>query len=143
MDVLFRVHPSPVPTQTTFGFFGSTVTAPIDCTGCLSKTGLNVVPPLTDFHTPPLAAPMYTVRRCPSWTASRAATRPLMVADPMLRAPSPEIVSESTLMAGVCASAVVVSSRAAKQALLIAHLRGEPSAASSLPSPAPFSLPAS
>src|SRR6266704_2132549 len=33
------------------------VTAPIDCTGCRSKTGLNVVPPFTDFHTPPLAEP--------------------------------------------------------------------------------------
>jgi hypothetical protein len=39
------------------GFFGSMVTAPIDCTGCLSKTGLKVVPPLTLFHTPPDAAP--------------------------------------------------------------------------------------
>src|SRR5215510_13671729 len=29
--------------------------------------------------------------------------RPLIAAEPMLRAPSPEIVSESTLMAGVCA----------------------------------------
>ena len=52
-----------MPTQTVFGFFGSIVTAPIDCTGCLSKTGLNVVPPLTDFQTPPEAAPMKTVRR--------------------------------------------------------------------------------
>ena len=40
-----------------FGFFGSMATAPIDCTGCLSKTGLKVVPPFTDFQTPPLAAP--------------------------------------------------------------------------------------
>ena len=48
---------SPVPTQTFFGFFGSIVTAPIDCTGCLSKTGLKVVPPSSDFQTPPLAAP--------------------------------------------------------------------------------------
>ena len=48
---------SPVPTQTVFGFFGSMAIAPIDCTGCLSKTGLNVVPPFIDFQTPPLAAP--------------------------------------------------------------------------------------
>ncbi len=57
IETLLRVQDSPVPTQTTFGFFGSIVTAPIDCTGCLSKTGLKVVPPLTDFQTPPLAAP--------------------------------------------------------------------------------------
>ena len=57
-DTLLRVHASPVPTQTVFAFFGSTVMAPIDCTGCLSNTGLYVVPPLTDFHTPPLAEPM-------------------------------------------------------------------------------------
>src|SRR5437870_8570629 len=76
------------------------VTAPTDCTGCLSNTGLKVVPPLTDFHTPPLADPTYTVSRCPSCTASTAAMRPLIAAEPMLRAPRPEIVSVSTLTAG-------------------------------------------
>src|SRR5436309_9858513 len=100
MDTLLRIHDSPVPTQTTFGFLGSIVTAPIDCTGCLSKTGLNVVPPLTDFHTPPLAAPTYTVSRPPSCTASTAAMRPLIAAEPMFRAPSPEIVWESMMTRG-------------------------------------------
>src|SRR5947207_2246096 len=90
-----RVHASPLPTQMVFGFFGSMATAPIDCTGCLSKTGLNVVPPLTDFQTPPLAEPTYSVMRLPSCTASIAATRPDIAADPMLRAPRPEMVSES------------------------------------------------
>jgi hypothetical protein len=52
-----RVQPSPVPTQTVRSFVGSIATAPIDCTGCLSKTGLKVVPPSSDFHTPPEAAP--------------------------------------------------------------------------------------
>ena len=33
------------------------VIAPIDWTGCLSKTGLKLVPPFTDFQTPPLAEP--------------------------------------------------------------------------------------
>src|SRR5207244_8962396 len=80
-----------------FGLFGSTVIAPIDCTGCLSKTGLYVVPPSIDFQTPPLAAPMKMVRRAPSCTASMAAMRPDIAADPMLRAPRPEMVSESTL----------------------------------------------
>ena len=37
----------------------------------------------------------------PSWIASMAAIRPLIVAEPMLRAPSPEIVSEFILTAEV------------------------------------------
>src|SRR5437588_9848541 len=37
------------------------------------------------------------VRRCPSCTASMAAMRPLIAAEPMLRAPRPEMVSESTV----------------------------------------------
>jgi hypothetical protein len=40
IETLLRVHDSPVPTQTFFEFFGSSATAPIDCTGCSSKTGL-------------------------------------------------------------------------------------------------------
>ncbi len=40
IETLLRVHDSPVPTHTVFGFFGSIATAPIDWTGCLSKTGL-------------------------------------------------------------------------------------------------------
>ncbi len=57
METELRVHDSPVPTQTVCGFFGSIATAPIDCTGCLSKTGLKVVPPSWLFQTPPLADP--------------------------------------------------------------------------------------
>src|SRR3989454_12718775 len=113
MDALFRVHASPVPTQITLGFFGSIVTAPIDWTACLSNTGLKVVPALTDFHTPPLAAPTYTVSRGPSCTAASAAMRPLIAADPMLRAPRPEMVAESTFTAArggaVCAPAAAAS----------------------------------
>src|SRR5229473_3735068 len=116
IDTLLRAHASPVPTHTTFAFFGSTVIAPMDCTGCLSKTGLKVVPPLTDFHTPPLAAPTYTVSRWPSHTASRATIRPLIAAEPMLRAPRPEIVSESTFTGaadcGACAAALPAMARA-------------------------------
>src|SRR3989449_4197792 len=113
MDALFRVHASPLPTQITLGFFGSIVTAPIDWTACLSNTGLKVVPPLTDFHTPPLAAPTYTVSRGPSCTAASAAMRPLIAADPMLRAPRPEMVAESTFTdargGAVCAPAAPAS----------------------------------
>src|SRR5687767_12443518 len=96
IETLLRVHDSPVPTQMTLGLVGSMVTAPMDCTDCLSKTGLNVVPPFMDFHTPPLAAPMNSVSRSPSCTASSAAMRPLMAAEPIFRAPRPEMVFEST-----------------------------------------------
>src|SRR5438105_10532991 len=37
--------------------------------------------------------------------------RPLIAAEPMLRAPRPEIVSESTLTEGVCAEAELVSAK--------------------------------
>src|SRR5271156_924013 len=94
-----------------FGFFGSIVIAPIDCAVILSNTGLYVVPPLVDFHTPPLAAPMYTVSRPSSFTAASAAMRPLIVAEPIFRAPSPAIVSESNF--AVCAD-IPVASIAAK-----------------------------
>src|SRR6266480_4155284 len=57
IDTLLRVQLSPLPTQTFFGLEGSSAIAPIDCTGCSSNTGLKVVPPSVDFHTPPLAAP--------------------------------------------------------------------------------------
>src|SRR5438445_11364884 len=96
MEALFRVHASPVPTQIPLGFFGSIVIAPIDWTACLSNTALKVVPPFTDFHTPPLAAPPYTVSRGPSCTAASAAIRPLISADPMLRAPRPAMHARST-----------------------------------------------
>src|SRR5712675_3729380 len=69
--------------------------APIDCTGCLSKTALSVVPPFADFQTPPLAAPTYTVNRPSSLTAVTAAIRPLIAAEPIFREPKPEMVSES------------------------------------------------
>src|SRR6266850_308380 len=92
-ETLLRVQLSPLPTQTVCGFDGSMAMAPMDCTGCLSNTGLKVVPPSMDFHTPPLAAPTNSVVR-PSLplTAASAAMRPLMAAEPMLRAPRPEMV---------------------------------------------------
>src|SRR5207244_11316261 len=93
-ETLLRVQASPVPTQIVLGDCGSTVIAPMDSTGSLSNTGLNVVPPLVDFQTPPLAAPTYTVSRPFSLTAAIAATRPLIAAEPMFRAPRPEMRSE-------------------------------------------------
>src|SRR5207245_5056861 len=96
MDALFRVHASPLPTQITLGLFGSIVIAPIDWTACLSNTGLKVVPPLTGFHTPPLAAPPYTVSRCPLCAAARAAILLPIAADPVLRDARPGMVPGSS-----------------------------------------------
>ena len=56
-DTELRIHDSPVPTHTVSWCFGSIAIAPIDWTGCLSNTGLKVVPLSVDFHTPPEAAP--------------------------------------------------------------------------------------
>src|SRR5205814_1168361 len=105
IETLLRVHDSPVPTQTFFEFFGSIAIAPMDCTGCSSKTGRKVVPKSSDFQTPPLAAPTkIVVLPFGSWLAAIAETRPLMVAEPMLRAPRPEIVLEVN---GVWSAAIV------------------------------------
>ena len=78
-DTELRVQLSPVPTQTTFGSDGSSAIAPMDWTGCLSKTGLNVVPPSSDFQTPPEAAPTNSVTLPSSSTRpATAAMRPLI-----------------------------------------------------------------
>src|ERR1041385_2468303 len=95
METLLRVHVSPVPTQTFFDVLGSSAIAPIDCTGCSSNTGRYRGPPSSDFQTPPLAAPTKSVilpdvSRVPAI----AEMRPLIAAEPMLRAPSPEMVAE-------------------------------------------------
>src|SRR5262245_18982122 len=95
METELRIQDSPVPTHTFFGCEGSIVMLPIDCTDAASKTGLKVVPPSRDFQTPPLAAPTKSVVLPSSTRAATAAMRPLMVAEPMFRAPSPEITPES------------------------------------------------
>src|SRR6266567_2616502 len=95
MEAEFRVHASPVPTQTIFSFDGSRAMAPMDWTGCLSKTGLKVVPPSSDFQTPPLAAPTNTMVLPFSFLAVTAAMRPLIVAEPLLRRPKPLTTPES------------------------------------------------
>src|SRR6266568_2382865 len=115
IDTLLRVQASPVPAQIVFGACGSMATAPMDCALSLSKTGLNVVPPFEDFQTPPLAAPTYTVSRPSSFTAASAATLPLMAAEPMFRAPSPEIASESNLAS--CARAFAAKITAEKSTI--------------------------
>src|SRR6267378_2546991 len=94
-ETLLRTQLSPVPAHTTLGFVGSIATAPIDCTAALSKTGLKLVPPFTDFQTPPLAEPTNTMSRPSLLIAVTAATRPLMAAEPMLRAGRPEMAPAS------------------------------------------------
>src|SRR5919198_3743787 len=95
MDTLLRVHASPVPTQTFFEFFGSSAMAPIDCTGWSSNMGRYRVPLSSDFQTPPLADPTKRVILPDgSWTPAMHETRPLIAAEPILRAPSPEILDE-------------------------------------------------
>ena len=90
IDTELRVQVSPVPTHTVRGLVGSMAIAPIDCTGLASKTGLKVVPPSSERHTPPLAAPTNTIVFPSSFLAATAEMRPLIVAEPMLRAPRPE-----------------------------------------------------
>src|SRR6516164_6933762 len=93
MDTLLRVQDSPVPTHTFFEFFGSSAMAPIDCTDCSSKIGRYRVPPSSDFQTPPLAEPTKSVILPDgSWAPAMHEMRTLIAADPMLRAPSPEMV---------------------------------------------------
>jgi hypothetical protein len=95
IETLLRVHDSPVPTQIFLEFFGSIAMAPIDWTGCSSKTGRKRVPPSSDFQIPPLAAPTKRVILPDgSFTPAMAEMRPLIAADPILRAPSPDIVAE-------------------------------------------------
>src|SRR5215831_7022639 len=95
IDTLLRVHDSPVPTQTFFEFLGSSATAPIDWTRCSSNTGRYRVPLSSDFQTPPLAAPTKSViLPDASRVPAMAEIRPLIAAEPILRAPRPEIVAE-------------------------------------------------
>ena len=95
IDTLLRVHDSPVPTQTFFEFFGSSAMAPIDCTACSSNTGRYRVPLIVGF--PNTATGRADKERdLARWLAhSRdAEMRPLIAAEPMLRAPRPEMVAE-------------------------------------------------
>src|SRR5437588_4664364 len=67
----------------------------MDWTDCSSKTGRYRVPPSSDFQTPPLAAPTKSVIFPEgSFVPAIAEMRPLIAADPILRAPKPEMVAE-------------------------------------------------
>src|SRR5207302_9457818 len=95
METLLHVHDSPVPTQTFLALPGSIAIAPMDCADCSSKTGRYRVPPSSDFQTPPLAAPTNNaIFPEGSFVPAIAEMRPLIEAEPMLRAPRPEMVAE-------------------------------------------------
>src|SRR6266700_4269042 len=86
---------SPPPTQTFLLLLGSIAIAPMDCTDCSSKTGRYRVPPSSDFQTPPLAAPTKSVIFPEgSFVPAIAEIRPLIAAEPMLRAPRPDMVAD-------------------------------------------------
>src|SRR5260370_35064174 len=105
---MLRVHDSPVPTQTFLLLLGSIAIAPMDWTDCSSKTGRYRVPPSSDFQTPPLAAPTKSVIFPEgSFVPAIAEMRPLIAAEPILRAPRPEMVAE--LNVGCCAGELVAA----------------------------------
>ena len=77
-----------MPTHTTCGFAGSIVTQPIEYDGWSSKIGVQVVPALVVFHTPPEPTATYQVARFSGWMAM-SATRPDISAGPIPRSSSP------------------------------------------------------
>src|SRR5438105_5016433 len=94
-----KVHPlrrkSQRAANITFESFGSTTTVEQPAEILLPLSATAQLLPSSDFHTPPLAAPTNSVILPEgSFTPARAEMRPLIVADPMLRAPRPEIVAE-------------------------------------------------
>src|SRR3979490_634065 len=83
-DELCRLLGSPVPTQTTDGSDGAIAMSPIVDTPSLSNTGVQVVPLLVVFHTPPEATPPNTIFGLLSTTA-KSSMRPPITAGPISR----------------------------------------------------------
>src|SRR5207244_12691829 len=86
---------SPRHRQMSCYFLLSCAIGPFDCAVCSSHPGRYRVPLSSYFQTPPLAAPTNMVifpdgSRVPAI----AEIRPLIVADPILRAPRPEMVAD-------------------------------------------------
>src|SRR5438132_7484192 len=80
-----RAVGSPVPTHTISLSLGATATAPIDCTGCLSKTESKVTPLSPVLNKPPVESP---TKNTAGFRGSIAMsdTRPPIAAGPMDRA---------------------------------------------------------
>src|SRR6266851_6272362 len=83
-EELCRLFGSPVPTQTTEGSEGARAMSPMVETLSLSNIGSQVVPLFVVFHTPPEAAPTYTMLGLLSTTA-KSSIRPPIVAGPSSR----------------------------------------------------------
>src|SRR5438477_3386240 len=76
---------SPVPTHTISLSLGAIATAPIDCTGCLSKTESKVTPLSPVLNNPPVASPTKNTAGLRG-SIAMSDTRPPIAAGPMERA---------------------------------------------------------
>src|SRR5438105_14880160 len=76
---------SPVPTQSISESLGAIATAPIDCTGCLSKTESKVTPLSPVLNKPPVARPTKNTAGLRG-SIAMSVTRPPIAAGPIERA---------------------------------------------------------
>src|SRR5262245_42943145 len=83
-EELRRLFASPVPTHTMFGFEGASAIEPTETVVSRSNTGIQELPRLVVFHTPPDAVAAYTTSVLFSTTAT-SITRPPVVAGPIVR----------------------------------------------------------
>ncbi len=99
---------SPVPSQTTFEFFGSTTTQQRVNDPPLSNAGVKVVPRLVVFQSPPNAVATYQVLG-DFGSIAMSCTRPVEIAGPMLRNSRPFSTSAvNRSVAGACRATVVI-----------------------------------
>src|SRR5438105_10699198 len=73
---------SPVPTQSISESLGAIATAPIDCTGCLSKTESKVTPLSPVLNKPPVESPTKNTAGLRG-SIARSETRPPIAAGPI------------------------------------------------------------
>src|SRR5205085_11627091 len=81
----FRSVGSPVPTHAISLSLGAIATAPIDCTGCFSKTASNVTPLSPVLNNPPVESPTKKIAGLRG-SIAMSLTRPPIVAGPIERA---------------------------------------------------------
>src|SRR6056297_79635 len=113
---------SPVPTQTVFGFDGSSVMAPIEYESCPSKIGFQVVPELTVFQTPPEPTATYQTLGL-SGCSAISAIRPDMNAGPMVRSSRPAKVSALNASSSWATTGISQKARTTSESSLILRLR--------------------
>ena len=100
METLLRTQRSPVPAQTFFGIAGSMATAPMDCTGGV-EDGLEGGAAVDRFPDAAAGRGGEDGEAAHRHGGVTAAMRPLIAAEPMLRAGRPEMVPASNLT-GCC-----------------------------------------